>query len=185
MEDRNRNNEAGMMRRGGSGGAHGMYWPPASPEDKEVLIESRTVGGGAPSSKRVVTAFQQDKGTEDDGGGDVVVFEQSDLHSTTFPIMTDLRRNSLLCDVTIKLNEADWAFGAHRVILAATCKSQLPMQALFLSTFDDICRLCARRLENSQRLLMQNFYINHAALIFQSLTFTPCSPMTCWSQNKM
>jgi len=120
MEDRNRNNEAGMMRRGGSGGAHGMYWPPASPEDKEVLIESRTVGGGAPSSKRVVTAFQQDKCTEDDGGGDVVVFEQSDLHSTTFPIMTDLRRNNLLCDVTIKLNDADWAFGAHRVILAAT-----------------------------------------------------------------
>ena len=54
--------------------------------------------------------------------GDVVVYEQSDLHSTTFPIMTDLRRNNLLCDVTIKLNEVDWAFGAHRVILAATCK---------------------------------------------------------------
>ena len=93
-----------------------MYWPPASPEDKEVLIESRTVKAGG--SKR-----NQDKpkdGLVDDG--DVVVFEQSDLHSTTFPIMTDLRRNNLLCDVTIKLNGADWAFGEHRVILAATCK---------------------------------------------------------------
>ena len=34
---------------GGGSSAHGMYWPPASPEDKEVLIESRTVSGGSQS----------------------------------------------------------------------------------------------------------------------------------------
>ena len=33
----------------GGSSAHGMYWPPASPEDKEVLIESRTVSGGSQS----------------------------------------------------------------------------------------------------------------------------------------
>ena len=54
--------------------------------------------------------------------GDVVVFEQSDLHSTTFPVMTDLRRNNLLCDVTIHLKGAgDWSFAAHRVVLAGVC----------------------------------------------------------------
>ena len=41
---------------GASGGssAHGMYWPPASPEDKEVLIESRTVSGGSKSEMNQV-----------------------------------------------------------------------------------------------------------------------------------
>ena len=39
---------------GGSSSAHGMYWPPASPEDKEVLIESRTVSGGSQSEMNQV-----------------------------------------------------------------------------------------------------------------------------------
>lgn len=126
-----------MRRGGGGGGAHGMYWPPASPEDKEVLIESRTVSK-AGCSKRL-----QEKPKHHDDDGDVVVFEQSDLHSTTFPIMTDLRRNNLLCDVTIKLNGADWAFGAHRVILAATCKLIILMTFhIFFTIFAIFNPLC-------------------------------------------
>jgi len=106
-----------------------MYWPPASPEDKEVLIESRTVSGGSQSeihqskgSSLSANVRRGDSSSNDSSSeGDVVVFEQSDLHSTTFPVMTDLRRNNLLCDVTIHLKGAgDWSFAAHRVVLAAT-----------------------------------------------------------------
>ena len=97
---------------GGAGSAHGMFWPlPQAPEDKEVLIESRWVdscGDNNPEKR------------------DVVVFEQTDLYSLAFPVMSDLRRNDLLCDVTIRLagqdseSNFDWSFRAHRVVLAAT-----------------------------------------------------------------
>jgi len=72
---------------------------------------------------------------------DIVVFEQVDLYALSFPVMADLRRNNLLCDVTIRLADEEeelevgravggggdtppasssWSFRAHRVILAAT-----------------------------------------------------------------
>lgn len=87
------------------------WWP-----DLQFFLQSK--GSSLSANVRRGDSSSNDSSSE----GDVVVFEQSDLHSTTFPVMTDLRRNNLLCDVTIHLKGAgDWSFAAHRVVLAGVC----------------------------------------------------------------
>lgn len=49
---------------------------------------------------------------------DSVVFRQTDLSSSAFPIMEDVRRQGKLCDVSLKVG--DHVFTAHRIVLAAT-----------------------------------------------------------------
>lgn len=47
-----------------------------------------------------------------------IIFQQSDLASSAFPIMEDIRKQGKLCDITIKVE--DNHFSAHRIVLCAT-----------------------------------------------------------------
>ena len=47
-----------------------------------------------------------------------VVFQQSDLTTSAFPIMEEIRRQGKLCDITIQVE--DTCFSAHRIVLCAT-----------------------------------------------------------------
>ena len=60
-----------------------------------VLTETRDILHPAPMDDN-----------DDDGIEDCVIFEQSDLSNLAFPVMADLRREGLLCDVTIKLEKS-------------------------------------------------------------------------------
>jgi len=47
-----------------------------------------------------------------------VVFQQSDLTMSAFPVMEEIRRQGKLCDITIHVE--DTCFSAHRIVLCAT-----------------------------------------------------------------
>ncbi|XP_076455943.1 kelch-like protein 18 [Babylonia areolata] len=49
---------------------------------------------------------------------DTVIYRQNDLPAEAFPMISDIRRQGKLCDVTLKVG--DQKFSAHRVILAAS-----------------------------------------------------------------
>lgn len=44
--------------------------------------------------------FEDSDGIESDK---IVIFKQDDLHSESFPLMKEIRRQGKLCDVTIKV----------------------------------------------------------------------------------
>ena len=51
-------------------------------------------------------------------GADCVVFSANDLFESAFPVMSEMRRDGKLCDVTIKVGGTP--FRAHKVVLAST-----------------------------------------------------------------
>jgi len=50
--------------------------------------------------------------------GSAVIFQQTDLASSAFPIMEEIRRQGKLCDITIRVEDS--CFSAHRIVLCAT-----------------------------------------------------------------
>lgn len=50
--------------------------------------------------------------------GGCVLFQQADLPNSAFPIFEEIRKQGMLCDVTIRVD--DKCFSAHRVVLCAT-----------------------------------------------------------------